>query len=131
VSATLSPRSIVHGRHIDYAKHAKLEFGSYVQAHEEHNNSMATRMTSAIARRPTGNNQGGYYLYSLTTGKILNRNHWTMLPIPNNVFDRIHVLARRAAANLMFANRGGAIIPNKDADDDDGADRIMFLTIMP
>ena len=122
VSATLSPRSIVHGTNIDFAKHAKLEFGSYVQAHEEHDNTMATRTTGAIALRPTGNNQGGYYLYSLSTGKVLNRNHWTVLPMPNEVIDRVHVLARRAAANLTFADRDGAVIPNDDDDDDDDTD---------
>ena len=122
VSATLSPRSIVHGTHIDFAKHAKLEFGSYVQAHEEHDNTMATRTTGAIALRPTGNTQGGYYLYSLSTGKVLNRNHWTALPMPNEVIDRVHVLARRAAADLTFADRDGAIIPNDNDNDDEDHD---------
>ena len=124
VSATLSPRSIVHGTNIDFAKHAKLEFGSYVQAHEEHDNTMATRTTGAIALRPTGNNQGGYYLYSLSTGKVLNRYHWTVLPMPNEVIDRVHVLARRAAADLTFADRDGAVIPNDDDDDDTDHDYV-------
>jgi hypothetical protein len=118
VSTTLSPRAIVHGTNIDFAKHAKFEFGTYVQAHEEHDNTMATRTTGDIALRPTGNNQGGYYLYSLSTGKVLNRNHWTVLPMPNDVIDRIHVLARRAAADLTFADRDGAIIPNNDDNED-------------
>ena len=122
VSTTLSPRAIVHGTNIDFAKHAKLEFGTYVQAHEEHDNTMATRTTGAIALRPTGNNQGGYYLYSLSTGKVLNRNHWTVLPMPNDVIDRVHVLARRAAADLTFADRDGAVIPNDDDDDNDDID---------
>jgi hypothetical protein len=70
ISDTLSPRSIVHGSHIDFTKHAQLEFGVYVQPHLEHNNSMATRTpTGAIALQPTGNAQGGYYLYSLSTGR--------------------------------------------------------------
>jgi Reverse transcriptase (RNA-dependent DNA polymerase) len=122
VSATLSPRSLVHGTHIDFAKHATLEFGTYVQAHDEHDNTMATRTTGAIALRPTGNNQGGYYLYSLSTGKVLNRNHWTVLPMPNDVIARVHVLARRAAADLTFADRDGEIIPNEADDDDEDID---------
>jgi hypothetical protein len=119
ISATLSPRSIVHGTNIDFVKHAKLEFGAFVQSHEEHDNTMATRTTGAIALRPTGNSQGGYYLYSLSTGKVLNRNHWTALPMPNEVIDRVHVLARRSAADLTFAGRDGAIIPD---DEDANAD---------
>ncbi len=59
VSDTMSPRAIVTGANIDSNKHCKLEFGTYVQAHEEHDNTMATRTTGAIALRPTGNAQGG------------------------------------------------------------------------
>lgn len=121
ISDTLSPRSIVTGSNIDFNKHCKLEFGAYVQAHEEHDNTMATRTTGAIALRPTGNAQGGYYLYSLSTGRVLTRNNWTSLPMPQDVVDRVHTLARRAAANvaLTFADRYGEIIPDDDDEDDD------------
>ena len=37
---------------------------------------------------------------SLTTGRLLNRNHWTSLPMPAKVIDRVHALARRSAAGL-------------------------------
>jgi hypothetical protein len=58
VSDTMSPREIVAGLQIDFHKHCELEFGEYVQTHEEHDNTMATRTTGAIALRPTGNAQG-------------------------------------------------------------------------
>jgi hypothetical protein len=58
VSDALSPRAIVSGSHIDFNKHCKLEFGAYVQAHKEHDNTMATQTTGAIALCPTGNAQG-------------------------------------------------------------------------
>lgn len=120
ISDTLSPRAIITGSHIDFNKHCKLEFGAYVQAHEEHDNTMATRTTGAIALRPTGNAQGGYFLYSLSTGRVLNRNNWTALPMPQDVIARVHTLARRAAANvaLTFADRFGDVIPDEDDDDD-------------
>jgi hypothetical protein len=82
ISNTISPRSIIAGLRLDYAKHCHLECGTYVQVHEEHNNSMTTRTTGAIALRPTGNEQGGYFFFSLTMGCWLNRNRWTVLPIP-------------------------------------------------
>ena len=105
ISTTLSPRSIVVGSHVDSNKHCRVEFGAYVQTHEEHNNSMATRTTGAIALRPTGNAQGGYYFMSLSTGKRLSRSRWTPLPMPQEVIDRVHALARRGHANrdLTFA----------------------------
>jgi hypothetical protein len=123
ISDTLSPRALVVGSQIDYAKHCKLEFGTYVQTHEEHDNSMATRTTGAIALRPTGNEQGGYYFMSLTTGRVLNRNHWTALPMPGEVIDRVHALARRTSAGapgLAFLDRDGN--PLVDPDDDDSDD---------
>jgi hypothetical protein len=90
VSTTHSPRNIICGHQLDYTTHCKLEFGTYVQVHEQHDNSVATRTTGAIALRPTGNTQGGYYFYSLTTGRRLNPSHWTALPMPAEVIERVH-----------------------------------------
>ena len=68
ISNVMSPRTIVTGMSIDFDHHCKLEFGTYAQVHEEHDNSMLPRTTGAIALRPTGNIQGGHFFYSLTTG---------------------------------------------------------------
>jgi len=61
MSNTLSPCAIVTGHHICYEAHCKLEFGTYVQTHEPHNNSMDTQTTGALALGHTGNEQGGQY----------------------------------------------------------------------
>jgi hypothetical protein len=95
ISSTLSPRTIVTGANIDFNRHCQLEFGEYAQVDEEHDNSMSSHTTGAIALHPTGNSQGGYYFYSLTTGRCLNRYSWTKLPMPQDVINRVHVLARR------------------------------------
>jgi hypothetical protein len=61
----LSPHSLLVGlQHVDYQylKHCRLEFGSYVQVHEEHNNTMTTQTIGAITLGPTGNSQGGYHI---------------------------------------------------------------------
>ena len=39
----LSPRVIVSGTNIDFHKHRQLEYGAYVQTHEEPDNSMRSR----------------------------------------------------------------------------------------
>ena len=108
----MSPRSIVTGQEVDYMKHCQLEFGTYVQTHEHSDNTMQSRTTGAIAMRPTGNEQGGYYFFSLSTGRRLNRNQWTVLPMPNEVIDRVHYFARSIQQGLTFADRGG--LPNDD-----------------
>jgi hypothetical protein len=87
-----------------------------------HHNTMATCTTGAIALRPTGNEQGGYYFLSLTTGRQLNRNRWTALPMPADVINRVHTLVRRSNASreLTFADRSGD--PFLDHDGDDSTD---------
>ena len=128
VSDTISPRALMTGYHLDYNRHCRLEFGAYVQTHEEHDNSMHARTTGAIAIRPTGNRQGGHYFMSLTTGRRLTRNRWTELPMPQDVIDRVNTLGRRgnATAALVFAWRDGTPIDALDdhgfADDDDADD---------
>lgn len=127
VSPTLSPRAIIAGTTVDFAAHCRLEFGTYVQTHEQHNNSMHTRTTGAIALRPTGNLQGGHYFYSLNTGLVLRRNRWTSLPIPAEVISRVHALARRnraTPAGLHMVDRNGAAIPDDDSSDSDDSDYV-------
>jgi hypothetical protein len=121
VSDIVSPRGLIIGLKLDYNKHCQLEFGTYAQIHEEHDNSMESRTTGAIALRPTGNAQGGYYFISLTSGRRLSRSRWTTLPMPQEVIDRVHVLARRSNANrdLTFAWRDGSAIADVGNDDDD------------
>jgi hypothetical protein len=79
---------------------------------------MATRTTGAIALHPTGNEQGGYYFFSLTTGRRINCNRWTLLPMPNDVIARVRNLAQQAHANLgmLFTDRHGHPIITKDND---------------
>ena len=49
IHPTLSPRAIITGSTIDYNKHCTLQFGTYVQVHEPHNNSLLPRTTGVIA----------------------------------------------------------------------------------
>ena len=83
---------------------------------------MATRTIGAIALRPTGNTQGGYFFFSLSTGSVLNRGRWTGLPMPNEVIDRVHTMARQehGSNGLIFEDRDHIPIvnPNDDGDDD-------------
>ena len=106
ISTTMSPSEIILNRKIDYNKHCQLEFGDYVQTHEEHDNSLAPRTVGAIATRPTGNIQGGYYFIRLDTGRRISRRRWTSLPMPDLITDQVHRLARRAnaARTLTFTN---------------------------
>jgi hypothetical protein len=84
VSTTQSPAELILNQKIDFNAHCRVEFGQYVQTHEEHDNSMNARTVGAIATRPTGNSQGGYYFIRLDTGRRINRSDWT--PLTRNEF---------------------------------------------
>ena len=105
-----------------------MEYCQSVQTHEQHKNTIATRPIGALALRPTGNQQGGYYFYSLMSGQRLHRTHWTELPMPAEVRDRVHALARRARANrgLSFTDSDGndldVLYPEADDDNDSDYD---------
>jgi Reverse transcriptase (RNA-dependent DNA polymerase) len=125
ISDTLSPREIVLRQSLDYNRHCQLEFGTYVQTHEQHDNSMVPRTTGAIALRPTGNAQGGHFFMSLTTGRRLVRNNWTALPLPQDVIERLRDLANREQRSLAARQRTGPGLAflnrNQLAFDDDDA----------
>ena len=112
----LSPRTIVTGQRLDFKRHCRFQFGEYVQTHEQHNNSMMSRTVGALALRPTGNAQGGFYFLSLSTGRVLNRLRATALPMPDNVVDQVHRMARQQRANpgLMFGSRSHVGTANGD-----------------
>jgi hypothetical protein len=131
VSREHSPRELITGMEIDYNKHCQLEYGAYAQVHEEHDNSMSTRTTGAIAMRPTGNSQGGYYFYSLATGRLLNRNHWTELPMPADVIQRVHDLAKNSAAGVTFTDKYGHEYEGDEYDDDDDDPYIPVMPVDP
>jgi len=123
----LSPRAIMTGQKIHYDKHCRLEFGTYVQVHEKHNNSMDSRTSGAIALSPSGNEQGGHYFLSLHTRKRILRNHWTVLPMPNDAVDVVHRLAAtsKQTGGITFTDKEGNIIMEDDESDaDDGPEDV-------
>ena len=129
VSPMMSPRTIITGQLLDYHKHCRYEFGEYVQTHEEHDNSLLSRTVGAIALRPTGNQQGGYFFMSLHTGCIINRLHATKLPMQSEVIIRVEQLAKaqNMIPSLAFGNRDNRLI-TKDIIDDDETENAYIPT---
>ena len=78
-----------------------------------------SRTVGALALRPTGNAQGGFYFLSLSTGRVLNRLRATALPMPDNVVDQVHRMARQQRANpgLIFGTRTAGEFDSEDMDD--------------
>ena len=117
----LSPRAIITGLHIDYKKHCQLQFGSYVQVHNQHDNSLLPRTSGAIALHPTGNMQGTYYFLNLHSGKRIMRNRWTELPMPNEVIATVHQLAAacRKYKGIVFTDSNGNVLDDHNDPESD------------
>jgi hypothetical protein len=115
VSTNLSPRNIMTGIQFDYyQKHCQLQFGSYVQAHQEPSptNTQEAQTVGAICLGPTGNIQGSYKFLNLRTGKRITRRSWTLLPMPQEVIDCVNQLGRTDGQPklLTFYDRKGHLV---------------------
>ena len=78
VSEYFSPHVILTQLKLDYNKHCKIRFGTYVQANEDNEpaNDISPWVIDAIMLRPMNNGQGGYELINLATGLLITRDNW-------------------------------------------------------
>ena len=126
VSSKHSPRYIMTGQELSYTHHVQLEFGEYVQTHEEHNNEMMERTIGAICLGPTSNQQGSHWFLSLSTGARIVRHRWTRLPLPREAIIRVNDFGwmQGMPLTLTFADRHGHELEDQlvEIDDDDTSD---------
>ena len=86
-----SPWERFYGRKLDYSKNLKESFGDYCQAHDnKSDNTLKTRTTSALTVYDTGNLDGTWYLYNLNTDKLIKRNRFQILPMPDVVINYLN-----------------------------------------
>ena len=106
---------------MDYNKHCRVPFGSYVQTHEENirTNSLQARTLGAITLGPDNSNQVGYYFLNLNTGQRIHRRSWTLLPMPDFVIQRVEALGRRDnQPNLLtFTDKQGQELLEPEPED--------------
>ena len=97
ISAYYSPYAIIKRRAIDYDRHLRYGFGSYVQAFNENNptNTNAPRTLDCIYLRPNTNRQGGHMLMDLATGRVITRSRVTVVPISDGVIRAVERMAAR------------------------------------
>ena len=129
ISTEHSPRYLMTGKKVDRKLHARLEFGEYVQMHEEHSNDMNARTTGGICLGPTGSSNGSHKFMSLMSGKSITRTRWTPLPLPSEVIKRVNSMgkAQKMPHTLTFGDRMGSEIQDSlndaadwpDSDDED------------
>ena len=110
ISQKYSPREIITRRQLDAKLHCQVEFGSYCEVHDEPtpSNTMQRRTHPAICLGPTGNVQGSYKFFCLTTGQLLVRRRWTPMPgIPTTVINAVLKFADKENRpnGVAFRNR--------------------------
>ena len=122
ISKTLSPRILVAGTKLSAKEHCRIEFGAYAQVHEEDTprNSMLPRTIGAICLGPTGNIQGGYKFMSLSTGRLIVRRSFTIIPLTADVIQRVNDMGLKDEVNrkLKISTLSFGDITD-DYDDDD------------
>ena len=101
---TLSPKTILSGKTLDYKKHLRLPIGQYCQVHKEDNprNSLHPCTKGAISLGPSGNLQGGYKFMALSTGHKIIRHSWDVIPMPDTVIARVNALGHDQPEQLIF-----------------------------
>ena len=74
-SATFLPQKNVNRHKLDFSRHCKAQFGTYCKAHNKPVtiNTTVTWSTPLIALGQTGNLQGTYKFFNLTTGKKIKQ----------------------------------------------------------
>ena len=89
-----SPRVLFSGRQTDGKLDFRVGFGDYVQCTVANtNNTMDARTEDCIAMVPTGSRAGSVKMMSLSTGKMVTRDQFRILPMPLSVINRLNEMA--------------------------------------
>ena len=119
-----SPARIMKDRLIDYKIHCKRQFGEYVQVVTKTTNLIEVpRTIDALAAYPTGNEQGTWRYFNISTGKPINHKKATNVPMPLDLPNRIHALAANESEDfIILDNHGNPFITSDDLVDDSSVD---------
>jgi len=128
ISEHYSPREIVTHKEVDHNLHCRVEFGAYVEAHDDPviTNDMVSRTRPSIALGPAGNRQGSIKVFCLTTGMVLKRRNFTEYPMPDKVITKVNQWGSRTkreqfGMKTQFLNRKQKAFDwdNEDSEEED------------
>ena len=97
----LSPRELFSGRRVDGSKDFRAAFGDYaVCTTPKTNNTMASRTEDCVVMLPTGNRTGSFKMLSLSTGHIVTRDQFKILPMPQSIIQALNAMALKEGKKL-------------------------------
>ena len=103
---TESPRVLFLARQTDGKLDFRVGFGEYVQCTVPNtNNTMEARTEDCIAMVPTGSRTGSVKVMSISTGKILTRDHFRILPMPVSVINRLNEMAAAEGKKILLRTK--------------------------
>ena len=132
VSQTTPPRQLITGIALDATKHCRFQYGDYVLAHNETDNTMNPRAGDAIFLRPTGTADGAFFVFDLQTARRVRKHSATLAHMTDSIIKRVHAIAdsQQSPAGLTFGDFDNNVtildidtetIATED-DDDDASD---------
>ncbi len=101
ISSMHLPRELLVRWKLDYKQHCRVLPGTYCEVHNQ-----PMRAYAAIVLGPIGNLQGSVKFYCLTTGRVLKRQSFTPLAMPERVIKRVNSIGlwERQGRNFRFPN---------------------------
>jgi hypothetical protein len=92
----LTPREAFSGRKTVGSLDYRVAFGDYTQCTVPNtDNSMKPRTEDCIALLPTGNRTGTVKMMSLSTGQVVLRDQFIILPMPQSVINLLNAMAKK------------------------------------
>ena len=77
-------------------------FGEYAQCTVPNtNNTMESRTEDCIVMLPTGNRTGSVKMMSISTGKLITRDQFKILPMPSYIITRLNEMAMAEGRKLL------------------------------
>ena len=90
----LSPRELFSGRRVDGNLDFRAAYGDYaVCTAPNTNNTMQSRTEDCIVMLPTRSRTSSFKMLSLATGKIVTRDQFKILPMPQSVIMTLNAMA--------------------------------------
>ena len=94
------------GRQTDGKMDFRAGFGEYAQCTVPNtNNSMEPRTEDCIVMLPTENRTGSVKMMSITTGKLITRDQFKILPMPSYVITRLNEMATAEGKKLLCGSK--------------------------
>ena len=130
ISQVHSPREIVTRRGLDFNKHFKHQFGTYVEAHEDPiiTNTNRSCTYPGVYIGTTGNIQGTPKVFDIKSGKVKKPRSVTAFNVPDRVIDIVDRWGKRSKMEdkkkhlLEFLDRKKRAF---DWDNDDLEDEVL------